>query len=378
LVLKLGMKSFLVTLPNKSHLKYAKGRKSGAAFRNDIITGARIANWDLSADIEIPSDHNLESGEINLKKAYKLNLWSSGTNQHVLCADFDDLPKGFKDFDELIEHLNWQYVNAVVTRSRRGRAKAFFVLELPPQVSMTNQIAELTLKEILEPALFEIVDRGGFWQTWLTPEIKANLQRRLHLLDPVIATIPTKENIPFRVAQGPLPLVLHNFISSGTKGTEFEKREKFVRILMATPLLRESFCISTKKCAAECAVEPMSISRWKRQLLEKGQLILINNQYFMGKQAKAFKAAGALLASLPPVPDKTTRHRLPPSTVIEDGDWNSALLYAVRFYSGDRDLVLQWFSQCSGHQLKDRRLQLERIIKSYARWKRNKNSNRAA
>ena len=363
------MKRPLVTLPNGSHLKYASGPTRGSMFGNDLISGERVANWDLFEDIEIPSDHTLEDKKINLKKAYKLNLWSSGTSQHVICADFDKRPKRFKDFDEFIEHLNWQYDNAVVTRSRRGRAKAFFVVELPPKVDMSKQIAELTLQEILEPKLFKIIDRRGLEVTWLTPEMKSALQSRLHLLQPLQAVLPDKFDKPLRVSSGRIPPTLRNFIHSGTKSTEYEKREKFIRILMDTPLLRDTFYISTTRLGSECDVKPMTISRWRNELVKMGQLILLDSQYFMGKRAKAYKASGELLEILPSVPEKGVVKdfptRKPPPTNIEDGQWNEAMFEAIKYYRGDEDLIWAWFKSCPGHQLKDRSEHLKARLKSY-------------
>jgi hypothetical protein len=363
---EINLERFLIQLPNGGHLKYAKGYQSGPMWRGKGLN--KNPTWLLFKNIEIPDDHTNADGTPNLNKIFKLNLWSSGTTQHVVCADFDDLPNNFRDFEEFREHLEWRYsCEAVITKSRSGKAKAFFVVELPLDTEMTNEIALIALNRILEPLLFNLCDRGGLNTTWLMPEMKEALHNKLHKLSPISIEPPKKEIPSFRVFNGCLQIEIHNFIFNKDKQTNYVAKEKFIRILLATPGLKKSFCLSTSKLGVECGVSAMCISRWIKELVKNGWLKVLNKgHYVAGKIAKAYKAQNELLLNLElNYPTVAKQSGTAPPTTVKAGNWNKAIWQAICYYGGDEDLAWGWFEECDGHECNGRISKMRGALKRY-------------
>lgn len=360
---------YLCTLPNGAPLKYAQYYRKGSQ-----------AKWSEVQDIDIKDSSQK-------KDLYKLDLWSSGTNQHVVAADFDDkMPEGFskdeKGYDDLFEKLSWICPNAVVTRSRRQRVKLFFVIKLPDAEPITMPIALATLENLLEPKFYEVIDKkSGPKVTVLTKEMKRRLQNQLHRLKPEDAVIPPRklEPRPLREMYGPIPAFIERFFSGGRGSRSRHGREKFLRILLATPQLRESWAISTPKMSKECGVSEKAISNWRRSLIGGGVLELLDKQFFKGKLAQLFRAAGELLEHLPPLPEPgqvtniSSKSKMPPPhpppSEVEDGHWCEEMLNTCRWFKGNDDLIWDWFFSVPTHADKDEReREMRGWIASYHRF----------
>lgn len=112
-------------------------------------------------------------------------------------------------------------------------------------------------------------------------------------------TVLVKEK-PFNRFAGNIPSKLKSEFVIGKRKRNPEKKEDFIRILLASGgLLRnQGFELSTNRLSIECGVDKANISRWIRQLIKLKQLYQVSNTYFPGIQAKTYKAADILAETI--------------------------------------------------------------------------------
>jgi hypothetical protein len=322
-------KRHLFILPDGSTLKFAPYWQAGSQ-----------SDWFYSFD-----DVRVWEASLNEKgKQYRVNLWSSNTHLYVIAADCDRLPEGFHSFDALYEYfrLIFDKNSAIVARSASGKAKLFFLIEMPSEIiDMNTQIAIDTLEKIFafDLSLFESLDLtpSSLRISYLNESVLKALSENLPLLLPISGVLPegprgvitntTRSNSkPYRLYEGPIPDSLPKLRGAG---------EEFQRILLASPgLLTPSyFGIPTPTIANQLNVTQQMIWRYRNRFERKGLLAVASNRHFVpGKKAIRFQAAGALEVALRKLYSRANEKvELPAS--IPDGQWHRTLGTLIRLLS---------------------------------------------
>jgi len=105
---------------------------------------------------------------------------------------------------------------------------------------------------------------------------------------------------PFHRFAGKIPSKLESEFVIGKRKREPEKKEDFIRILLAMVglLRKKGFELSVTRLSIECGVNSATISRWLTQLKSLKQLEPVSGSYFPGVQAKTYKATNELAESI--------------------------------------------------------------------------------
>lgn len=345
-------------LPNGALLKYSYFDECGSQL-----------NWSRSR-----STSRLLAALKNQKEYLpRLGLWNSGSDQHVIVADFDVLPEGIASFEQLSCYLKTLYQReAIVCRSASKRCKMFFVVQMPdifwefsPEdpMQMTVDIALATLEEALgfdDYDLFSYIDqnRSSLSQTFLTKGIVESLEK-LRLLPATDAVIPTNET-DWEQNRNKTITTVHRYRRfKGELSEELvvkfaydSKRERLLRILMASPQLlsEKGFQLPQTKLAKECEVSTSTINAMLKQLIDLGWLVCINIDFEPGKYAKAYRANRLLAQQIPRY--KLTSSALPKE--IKDGTWHTTLWECSKHYIHEPDEFFKQVFSTPGFECKDR------------------------
>lgn len=309
----------LFNLPNDSTLKiappFAKGRQA-----NWFMSHDKKAVWDCS---------DLAKG-----KNYRVNLWSSSTDLNILAADFDKLPSGFSNFDDLYSHFKGKFTQeqAVIARSASGKVKLFFLVQSD---SINKSIAVDTLKSLFayNGNLFSCLDTSinGLRITYLNRSVLTSLNSGVSKLKPITAIVKGSEfntsrtqAPPYRIWKGSLDVI--------PKAKSFPVgKQELVRILLCSPQLisEAGFFLSTLKASRDLCLSQSLICRYRKQLEKLGWLeAMKGREYSRGKRAIGFKASGDLAVALDKLyPQSDTFRPMTPvlPTKIPDGEWNEKL-----------------------------------------------------
>jgi hypothetical protein len=319
-----GLQAFI--LPNGSLLKYAHGGVRGS---QDC--------WYLSLD-------TAELRKPRTKKSlYKIGLRNSGSDQFVVPADFDTLPEGYEPSEAGWASFRHQlssllHGRAIVAPSASGKAKAFFVAQLPPGVALSDQAALSILQTELPADLFSIIDRShaSLRITYANPELVEVLSTGLSHLPPI--SYHPKVGEYGSVAAG------HNFYEF--KGdirwpallALAEQREEwshFICILLRTWHLASDggFALPQSKLAKQLNTSQGNVCRWLNKLVDLG-LLERGRSYTCGVQAKTYWAQGELKAAILELKAEHLQcsagvaGELP--RAIKDGTWHAMVFLAAR------------------------------------------------
>ena len=96
----------------------------------------------------------------------------SAFDMPIVAADFDKLPDRFKSFDDFDKYLVEKYSHlGLVTRTPSGKCKVLFQLELPRGSWLEDVDFPATLKSLLDPMDFELIDlvSTALSKAYLTP-----------------------------------------------------------------------------------------------------------------------------------------------------------------------------------------------------------------
>lgn len=277
-------------------------------------------------------------------RQYKLNLWSSRSDFHLIAADFDQIPSGFSSFDDVATFHKTKYMpnEAVVSRSASNKVKVFFLVELPPNMKISAPIAIEALRVIYldQKGLFDSLDLApqALSVTYLSRGVLEALVPGVSLLSPILdakslnrllledsgwynssgTAKPTA--VSLRTYSGSLDGLLQ---TTGINPTKL----KFIRILLESTQLTyaNGFGISPTKIAAQLGVSRRLINAYRAQLEGSGWLVLAEGKrhFIPGKKAIRFKAAGALAEALNKLGKKPKPVHIPKK--IETGRWNESL-----------------------------------------------------
>ena len=358
---------YLCELPNSSRLKWGlpiRGDKLAAYYRqqdehllkNTIATATRQKIKRYQPDVD---------------------LWSSKTNMHVICADLDCHPEGYAGFtEELFTTLKNSYTNAAIARSLSGKIKMFFVVELPKyRRMMDTDIALLTLKKIFEkaPHFFKACghEQNDLRRCFINEDIRLCLKEVKNLV-PHPATIPPRRLLNRQ--EGTIPELLKIFLRGAKKP---EAQKEFLRILLATPELIDDngFCLSQLQLCENInrrhKISRPTITGWIKKLVKDGWLKCINQKFVPEgdtRHAKRYVADNELHDAI----DLNTRSRYKLPSEIEDGTWNKEIYRAACHFvranksddteSDDNDCkkyFWDWFYSVPGCLNKNRRSEAE-------------------
>ncbi len=316
-------------LPDPSGaLRYAWSRQPGvvASWEQIAIDESKAAQWNITIKNHLP----------------RVSFWNTGCNQVILCADFDKVPNGYRDYDELENRMVAFYKDsALVLRSFSGKVKVLFIAEKEENVRMSNKIALDNLRRLLPPNIDEKdIDpsTGALQWTFVSQGIKERMQQlprlKVHTLIAPAQNIEItpketpKSEAPLREHAGEIPddlllfLKEEKFLMNGTSD-----RERFVRILLASPQLMydNGFGISALKIKKQGIASHTTIYKLVSKLVKLGLLKKVSG-YIIKKKANCYIANGILreaIANLPP----PLNYRKLPKTIL-DGEWYSTLWYA--------------------------------------------------
>lgn len=295
-----------------------------------------------------------------LRYAYpKVNLWKTKGRadkaQALVAADFDELPLGYENFEDLAAKLSQEFSNSVMGRSRGGKVKQFFVVEYEHDRELTKEVALGFLKNVLGDKLFAEIDHDAVGHTLVTTSI-IEAFKNVYKLKPYPLKIskPVKKFFsledlkaavkerPFHRFAGNIPSKLESDFVIGKRKRNPEKKEDFIRILLASGgLLRENgFQLSTNRLSIECGVDKASVSRWINQLIKMGQLKQVSRRYFPGDEAKSYQALDELAKTVA-LNQKKANKRVAPEH-IPDGKWREYLRNAAAYYAAHNDEAGFW------------------------------------
>lgn len=149
-------------------------------------------------------------------------------------------------------------------------------------------------------------------------------------------------------------------------------REGLMRVLLATPELREAFDLPTTELAAYLNTTPKTISLELKRLAREGLLTVVDHKYRVGVKAKTYKACNILLRVLRAsygfvcdLVDKTLKVILPES--IKSGEWHRELWRASFGFKAAAEFKA-WAKKLWGSNLRKRRQKIDDII--IKRWER--------
>ncbi len=365
----------LFILPNGSSLKYNIIQKG-------IRTGNQHKWW-----VKLDSEYFWKRSRMNKESLPMLGLWNSKSNQHLICADFDNYPPFLSSFDDLFDMLNSAYgEKGIVVRSFSNNVKVFFLVEKdtlrPPNT--TEAIRCLTK---IHPMLAAFADRQGLDKSYLNESMAKIIMSRLPTL-PVIQRIesikadgepkeePKKNKEPSTTEivffDGQLPPALLAFVNS-YKNKTVEERERLLRFILGKPdLAIKSIQLPVKHIAKAIGTNQQNVSHWIKLLKAKKWLDVVDKGYKKGIRAKSYQLCGPLKSFCSTLKDskRLASNYVPPKT-IPDGQWNQELFRAMNYFWNDI-LFLKWFSSVPGNRLKTRRIQAETQVK---RWRGSRESS---
>jgi len=337
--------------------------------------------------------------------------WKSGSNQHLLFADFDELPSvpllpkpdasKRENWDRLAQRLEQQVQGrGIVFRSISGKCKVAFVVEAPDGVKMTKEIAASTLQKLLPDDLFETIDKStsALSITFLNSDLVSLLSSKIHTLSPILINldgidldssytssfndpaydyldseslsirgredlynhIPNERGLSgyrYWIYQGEIPEELKASIKRGAE-------TKIMKALLALPILLKSFNISQTVMGQSVGVSQKTVSVKLARFISLGLLEVLNRATVPGKKAITYRASGVLREVLTAiVAARRQQQRLPEK--IEEGHWNESLLsVGLRHFRGNGQSFLAWAKTVPGIERKDRLRQAER----FAQW----------
>jgi hypothetical protein len=253
----------------------------------------------------------------------------------------------------------------------QGKVKAFFVVQPASTTGfhnyrwMTLMIAFDTLKKLLPPHLYSLIDRipSALMWTLFNREMLADLKKLraapVHkAVMPPLSVAPTTEELvkvstwptapkPLQPGKklvphlGEIPSIFLGFLDTDQKGP----KEEFLRTLLNLPqLIHDGFDLPTTKFARDLKVDQATCYRWRRETLALGWLEVVDKTYWPGK-AMRFRAIGSLAQHLSTIRSIPTRKPLPSS--IPDGKWDEMLWDAV-FHFTNEESYLTWVQSIPG------------------------------
>ena len=237
--------------------------------------------------------------------------FSSGSDMHVACLDFDILPPGYTSFEQIIDAL-LDLPGVMACKSPSGRAKGFIVFKWHNHHPSTNQVIA-RLNELLPDSLKDMFDKKGVDRFFLSTEAAACLKG---LASASFLDWGTEEYKDSNIVMGrnnavdsytfsyhmadedQLPTELAPFINRGKHG--WEKRLKFCRILVAMFGLanKDGFSLPQKSLAEQIGVTSAVIGTWLEWFRTNGLLKKVSNSYIVGLKAIKYTAQGPLLESI--------------------------------------------------------------------------------
>jgi len=355
----------LLVLPNGSHLRYALPQDLGGT-----------PNWFRGYDLDYVRKWERKRKKHNIK----VGLWTSRSNQHVIVADFDDIPQGYRDYDHLFSATQERYQDiALVTRSISNKVKIFFVLEFKEEIEMSKSISLLNLESLLnDHSFFSVIDKrvSALSITFTYPELTQRLSEFLPKMKMHKGILPvgtvlgeggegdnnhcipsSRFNKSPRVSK-PLPI-----FSGDIPSTSFEffirrnpQREKFIRLLLnRRGLASDGFDLGTVKIAEEIRATQKSVWKWRLELENLGLITKISSAFYPGRKAHRYVASGLLLEALQEIHKSATTRAINwlPST-IPDGEWHSTLWTVSRHFVHDKDAFFTWVKTIPGWNREDK------------------------
>lgn len=383
----------LAVLPNQQPLFYSypwlKGNQS-SWWMHEICQ--KLLQVISKAELKMAQAKNLDEFKAAKKQLPKLGLLSNPrSNQHLIAADIDTLPKGFNSFDEVktvLEVYNSDGVQrCLVVDTPTSKAKALFLVEHQSELNLN--VARNFLKDILPPEILEVADLsyGGMFVVFLTSsnvnQIHQGVPRLncFNLNDDIIddhkELIPEhpvtpevqSESKPWRKYEGELPDTLKRVISKRSPHDE-----NILRILLNNRnLIGDGFGLSQRKLASEAGCPPMVVNRLIKRLTKIKYLMIIDDKFIEGVKPIIYKADGELATQIELLNKSTVHHKSEMPAIIQDGSWNDVGFEMIKALKGDREALLVWFKSVEGHDLKNRLERFEYQIDQYHLYKKNNN-----
>lgn len=369
----------LFVLPNGHPLRYSFPFQKGQAWmtRDNYL----IRNWR----------------EKTKERQVKIFGWNNGSsNQHVVFADFDQIPCDFDSFDCLEKYLKHLYdKKGLVFRSVSGKCKIAFVIQNPPNIPMTKEIALDVLETILTPELYELIDKQTSSLSWTfaNEEIREKISNDLGNIDHLYSDIDLSTENHYYLSSY-LPSNIYHLIKDreesyiscipdhGVKrynrvSNKLDERlssfartktlNHVLRVLLSTPELLSGYDLSQKLMATTVGVTQKTICLIFKELVKKGLLQVTDSYSIPDKKAITYKASNLLREILE---ERRKAKRKPPPTEIEDTKWNQTLMkVGFKCFGCNSARFYDWASKIPGSNLKDRPGQIERITKWFSKVK---------
>lgn len=306
-----------------------------------------------------------------------------------LVADFDVLPEGFDNFDNLIYYLKENFPNAIVLKSPSDKAKIMFLVEQdwepdvkekgPRWYALCNLLKEKRLF-CFDPkvtASYKVYFNSEMLSQWLDQKSRVKLMGKVSELARsggwsfISSSMEKKkEQKRLRRYQGNIPNELFLIKSDNFEG--------FLRILIASPKLNVGAHLPQESIAKELKISRQMVQRYIKLMKMHGHLKIINHNYIKGIKAKEYRAESALLLELHEncYIDHLNIERLPPPEKfhIPDGQWNKKLFFLTNYFS-DEASYLSYVEHLQGIKNKKERIrQAKSAWKSHQKRKNTTNS----
>jgi len=198
-----------------------------------------------------------------------------------------------------------------------------------------------------------------------------NLEIKRELDSTTVNPKPAVKEIAYRLAKCELPDFLKDWIFKfkNLSVSQIDKREKFIRFLLAQKHLVIRNPIPQETVAKFLQVERLTLRSWIKDFEEYNWLIIVSNDYGKGWKSRDYAVSGDLFEYMMALHkfknkrDCYSQLKLP--TSIPDGQWHNDLYHFSFCFSGDPDDVkfLEWVKTIPGWDKKTRLLQAKNAFK---------------
>lgn len=320
-------------LPNGNNLSYAWPHQAkGGQFQ-----------WHQSYLTDKLIHHKAKAKE----RQIRIGLWTSRSTTHAICADFDNLPAGFDDWECFHKFAKMKWGNeGFIYRSFHKKLKIIFIGKLDEKARMCKVFALNFLKEKLGFEFYDYVDKNHGAVS--TSFISGTQVSRLHdwLPKAKVFSIDTTVVEHKYLQATEIPPELKIFIENGGK-SQLVGREKFIRMLLKMNNLNlNGFDLPTTKIGKECGVIHVRVSEWRNELIQMGWLKLTDDNYCKGIKGMTYKARGALRKAIYAVVAAVKKSfKLDPSklpSIVSDGEWENTMWEYSKYFTTKPEAFLRW------------------------------------
>jgi hypothetical protein len=329
----------------------------------------------------------------------RFDFWKTHCTTKMVIADFDYKPADFESWGDFRQYLRWKYPNGIVTTSPSGKAKIFFKIEVPSELSLienkydddrfATDILRETLRTLLnDEELYQLADKSGsaLRVCFMTNSMYHTIVDHIDLLPAYAATldmVPDEEETEYshhlwRTTEPDNPHLTELLSTPDLKFGEYYLIQ-WISGWSKQALTPEGIQIPQPYVAHCSTIDPHAsttltlnqIHYALHSLIRRGWLSVVSHSYQLGKKSKTYVVAGTLRSIIKKIlcefleaarSKKSEKNPLRDGRTIvlniNDGEWNQ-ILWKMTNYFGCYASFMEWFHNLPGWNRKDRLRQAE-------------------